>query len=255
MSGGEAGGAGTGRAGAGREAGGAETGRAGAEGVLRILAPTPGATRVVLVRHGEAVCNVSHVVGGPEGDTGLTDLGRRQVAALAGRLRTTGELDDATALYASVLPRAIETAGLLRGVVGPGTLEIEQDCGLCELHTGQSDGLTWQEVIDTFGVPDWDVDEDAMLAPGGESWAEFVKRSATAVQSVAERHPGELVVAAVHAGVIESTIISFLGITRGVYRRGWLRIVHASLTEWEWVPTESRWVLLRFNDAYGIPRV
>ena len=36
-------------------------------------------------------------------------------------------------------------------------------------------------------------------------------------------------------------------------RRGWTRIVHASLTEWEWVPTESRWVLIRFNDACGIP--
>ena len=36
-------------------------------------------------------------------------------------------------------------------------------------------------------------------------------------------------------------------------KRGWLRIQHASLTEWEWEPTESRWVLIRFNDACGIP--
>ncbi len=62
-------------------------------------------------------------------------------------------------------------------------------------------------------------------------------------------HPGELVVAAVHAGVIEATMISFLGVSPDVYRRGWVRIVHASMTEWEWVPGEDRWVLLRFNDA------
>jgi hypothetical protein len=39
-----------------------------------------------------------------------------------------------------------------------------------------------------------------------------------------------------------------------VYRRGWVRIVHASMTEWEWVPSEGRFVLLRFNDSAGVPR-
>jgi probable phosphoglycerate mutase len=232
-------------------------GRAGAEGVLRIFAPTPGATRIVLVRHGEAVCNVTHVVGGVKGDTGLTELGRRQVSALAARLAETGELRGATALYSSVLPRAVETAGLLRPVVGggdDGQLELVQQCDLCELHTGEADGMVWQEVIDTYGVPDWNVDEMAPLAPGGESWAAFVQRSSGAVRALVERHPGELVVAAVHAGVIESTMISFLGITRDIYRRGWLRTLHASMTEWEWVPDDARWILLRFNDACGIPR-
>ena len=38
-------------------------------------------TRLVLVRHGEAECNVAGIVGGPQGCTGLTDLGRVQAAA------------------------------------------------------------------------------------------------------------------------------------------------------------------------------
>jgi probable phosphoglycerate mutase len=140
------------------------------------------------------------------------------------------------------------------GSSGHGSLDIRQQCDLCELHTGEADGMTWQEVIDTFGVPDWNVDETTTLAPGGESWAEFVGRSSGAVRALAEQHPGEQVVAAVHAGVVEATMISFLGITRDIYRRGWLRTLHASMTEWEWVPSESRWILLRFNDACGIPR-
>ena len=49
-------------------------------------------------------------------------------------------------------------------------------------------------------------------------------------------------------------MINFLGVTPEVYRRGWLRIVHASMTEWEWMPSEDRFVLLRFNDSCGIPR-
>ncbi len=229
----------------------------GPAGVLRIFPPENGASRIVLIRHGEAECNVSRVVGGPKGCTGLTDLGRRQVAMLADRLYESGELREATALYSSVLPRAVETAERLRPVVGPGPKALGpviERCDLCELHPGESDSLTWDEVVSSFGVPDWDRDPSVPLAPGGESWSEFVIRASEAVRAVVAEHPGELVVAAVHAGVIEATMIAFLGVTPEIYRRGWVRIVHASMTEWEWVPAEDRWILLRFNDSCGVPR-
>jgi probable phosphoglycerate mutase len=229
-------------------------GKTGAEGVLRVFAPVPGATRIVLIRHGEAVCNVDGVVGGKLGCRGLTEKGRQQIGALADRLKGSAELRDATALYSSVLPRAVETAELLRDVIGADgvRLALEQQCELCELHPGESDNMTWQEVIDTFGVPDWNVDETKPIAPGGESWASFRPRAAAAVQALAERHPGETVVAVVHAGVIEATMIEFLGIPPRVYKRGWLRIPHASMTTWEWLPPETRWVLVRFSDSYGV---
>jgi len=224
------------------------------EGVLRIFPPASGVSRIVLVRHGEAQCNLNRVVGGQKGCTGLTDLGRRQVAALADRLYDTGELRRATALYSSVLPRAVETAERLRPVVGPGPAAlgpVREDCELCD--PGDCDGMVWEAVVETFGVPDWDRDPGVPIAPGGESWTEFVVRASDGVQRLVERHPGELVVAAVHAGVIEATMIRFLGVLPDVYRRGWVRIVHASMTEWEWVPSEERWILLRFNDACGVP--
>jgi 2,3-bisphosphoglycerate-dependent phosphoglycerate mutase len=227
------------------------------EGVLRIVAPAEGASRIVLVRHGEAECNVNGIVGGRQGCSGLTDLGQRQIAALADRLYESKELREATALYSSVLPRAIETAERLRPVVGPGPNAlgpVRRRCDLCELHPGEADGMAWDDYIATFGVPDWDRDPSRPLAPGGESWSKFVVRASDAVRDVVRTHPGELVVAAVHAGVIEATMISFLGVSSDVYRRGWVRIVHASMTEWEWVPGEERWVLLRFNDSGGVPR-
>ncbi len=227
-------------------------------GVLRIVPPQAGASRIVLVRHGEAECNINHVVGGLKGCTGLTDLGRRQVAALADCLYESGELREATTLYASVLPRAVETAARLRPVVGPGPQALGpviERCDLCELHPGQCDGMPWEEVVEVFGVPEWDQDPGVPIAPGGESWTEFVARASGAVRDVVAGHPGELVVAAVHAGVIEATMISFLGVPPTTYRRGWLRIAHASMTEWEWVAADDRWVLLRFNDSCGVPRV
>jgi probable phosphoglycerate mutase len=224
--------------------------------VLRVFPPVPGATRVVLIRHGEAECNLNRVIGGVKGCTGLTNRGRVQVAALADRLYESGELRQATTLYSSVLPRAVETAERLRPVVGPGPKAlgaVVERCDLCELHPGESDGRTWDEVVEVYGVPDWDRDPDVPIAPGGESWSGFVTRASQAVRALAGRHPGELVVAVVHAGVIEASMISFLGVPSDVYRRGWVHIVHASMTEWAWVPSEDRWILMRFNDACGIP--
>ena len=227
------------------------------EGVLRIFPPEEGAARIVLIRHGEAECNLNRVVGGPKGCTGLTDLGRSQVAALADRLYESGELREATALYSSVLPRATETAERLRPVVGPGPTAlgpVRERADLSELHPGEADGLDWNDVTERFGVPDWDIDPTVPIAPAGESWSGFVARASGAVRAVLREHPGELVVAAVHAGVIEATMIDFLGVSPEVYRRGWVRIVHASMTEWEWVPSEDRFILLRFNDSCGVPR-
>ncbi len=227
------------------------------EGVLRIFPPEEGASRIVLVRHGEAECNLNRIVGGREGCTGLTALGRLQVAALADRLHDSGELRQATALYSSVLPRAVETAERLRPVVGPGPTAlgpVRQRCDLCELHPGDCDGMDWKDVVEKFGVPDWDNDPTAPIAPGGESWSAFVARSSGAVREVLRQHPGELVVAAVHAGVIEATMIDFLGVPPEIYRGGWVRIVHGSMTEWEWIPSEDRFILLRFNDSCGVPR-
>jgi probable phosphoglycerate mutase len=223
------------------------------EGVRRVAARSEGTARIVLVRHGEAVCNVSGVVGGQMGCTGLTDLGRRQVRAVADRLERTGELGVVDALYASVLPRAIETAGILASALKVDPSQITQDCDLCELHPGEADGMRWQQVIDAFGVPDWDNDPELLIAPGGESWTGFVARVSRTLQGLAQRHAGEVVVAAVHAGVIEASLIGLLQIPPAAGRRGWVRIGHASLTEWEWEPKGSRWVLVRVADAYGVP--
>ena len=72
---------------------------------------------------------------------GLSDTGREQVGRLRDRLLDTGELAEASALYASVMPRAIETAELLAPALGG--LEVRPECDFCEGHPGEADGLTW----------------------------------------------------------------------------------------------------------------
>jgi broad specificity phosphatase PhoE len=224
---------------------------------IRTIGPRPSeATRMVLVRHGEAVCNVSGVCGGPLGCAGLTDLGRRQVALLADRLALTGELAGADALYASVLPRAIETAELLAPALVAPDAEGERakppvpilECGLCELHPGEADGLGWSEFTERFGSLDWDADPHEPIAPGGESWAGFVNRVSGALDTLSARQVGQLVVVACHAGVIEASLLAKLPVAGGLEgARLQLRTNHASLTTWE--VGGGRWRLLGYNDT------
>ena len=225
---------------------------------IRTMAPQPPITaaRMVLVRHGEAVCNVSGVCGGPLGCQGLTERGHLQVEGLRDRLAASGELAGADALYASVLPRAVETAELLAPAlrsVGPGSklgppLDVVSECGLCELHPGDADGLSWSEFTARFGALDWDDDPGQPIAPGGESWTGFVNRVSASLDKLAVDHPGQLVVVACHAGVIEASLLAKLPIANGLDgARLQLRTAHASMTTWE--VDNDRWRLLAYNDS------
>jgi probable phosphoglycerate mutase len=222
-----------------------------------MAAVAPKATRLVLIRHGEAVCNVAGVCGGPRGCQGLTERGRGQVRTLRDRVRRTGELAGADALYASVLPRAVETAELLAPALvatdpasgGRAPVpEVVTECGLCELHCGEADGLSWGEFSERFPTLDWDVDPDQAIAPGGESWTGFVNRVAGTLDVLATAHPGQLVVVACHAGVIEASLLSKLPVVGGdAGARLQLRTHHASMTTWE--VADGRWRLLGYNDT------
>jgi probable phosphoglycerate mutase len=234
-------------------AGGPPTGSAPPAGMRTVPAAVPGATRIVLIRHGEAVCNVSGVCGGRVGCTGLTANGRHQVEALRDRLVATGELAGTDVLYSSVLPRAIETAELIApalvpvGSGGP-VPEPIRECDLCELHPGEADGLTWQEFTVKFATLDWDVDPDQPIAPGGESWTGFVNRVDRILTTLAARHPAQLVVVACHAGVIESSLLAKMPVVGGLEgARLQLRTTHASMTTWE--VDAGRWRLAAYNDA------
>ena len=201
-------------------------------------------TRLVIIRHGEAVSNAEDLVAGHDGCRGLTPRGRLQMAALADRLRRTGELERATALYSSVLRRAVETAEILRVVLGDAA--YEETCMLCERHPGEADGLTWAEYDERYGPLLPGESPERPLSPGGESWLELLDRAEDALYGLAEAHPGELVVISGHGGIISASLIRFLGLPS----HGGMARFHpdnSSMTEWAF--TGARWWLVRFNDA------
>ena len=202
-------------------------------------------TRLAIIRHGEAFANVDEVIGGHKGCRGLTPRGVAQVEVLAERLARTGELAGAAAVWTSVLPRAIETASILVPALGvPG---FERSCAFCERHPGEADGITWAEYTERYqrrGLPG--DDPEFPTSPGGESWIDFLDRAAAALTAAASANPGRLVVVVSHGGVIDSSMIRFLGLAEhgNVVR---LHPANTSITEWH--HTGSRWRLVRYNDA------
>lgn len=204
-------------------------------------------TRLVLVRHGEADCNVAKRFGGPLGCTGLSTHGRHQVERLRDRLARTGELADTSALYASTLPRAIETGEILNEVIGH--LELVADERLCELHPGEADNMTFVDYTSTYfaeGSGRWRDDPSVPTAPGGESWTGFLDRVEAALVDLTDRHAGGTVVIACHGGVVDASMLRFLKMDEQ-YRAARFITENASMTEW--TRRGDRWRLVRYNDA------
>ena len=202
-------------------------------------------TRLLLVRHGQSVAQVEGVIGGQKGCRGLSDLGRVQVRRLADRWRKLEVTADV--LVSSTLPRAVETAEILAEVFG---LPIEQHEGLCEIVPGECDGMRWSDFQEQFRSEDYRWDPHTPLGPGAESWVAFMDRVSSTITEIVERHHGRTVVAAVHGGVVDGSIVHFLGLPRDAGNV--LDSNNASVTEWEhserpWRPGAG-WRLRRFND-------
>ena len=201
--------------------------------------------RLILVRHGDAHAGFHGVVGGLTGCSGLTPLGRRQAEALRDHMSRSGRVR-ADALVSSVLPRAVETAQIIAPGLG---LQLgAQECDLCEVHTGEADGLTWAEYGTRYGSFDMTAEPNRVFAPGGESWNSFHDRVRLTLERLTRDHAGETVVTVCHAGVIMASLRLLLGIPHpGTGAQ--LRPSNTGLTEWEYDEDLDRWTLHSFNDA------
>jgi probable phosphoglycerate mutase len=185
-------------------------------------------------------------------NTGLTELGRAQAAALGDYLQAHARIT-ADAQLASTLPRAVETAQLIAPALGFDA--VEQHCDLCEVHTGEADGLEWAEYGTRYGSFLMDAEPDRVFAPEGESWNTFHERVESMLERVAREYEGQTVVAVCHAGVIMASLRTLLGMPRsGVH--GGLRPSNTGLTEWEHDETTRLWTLHSFNETpHLIPTV
>lgn len=205
-------------------------------------------TQLYLIRHGEAVSNVEPLIAGMRGDTGLTPLGVAQAERLRDRLAATGEIA-ADVLIASTLPRARQTAEIVAPALG---LSIIWDDEVQELRPGEADGLSLAEFRERYGSPEYEANPFRPLSPGGESWASFLVRVATAYQRIVSAHDGKRIVIVCHGGVIDASFQVFGEMNLLAPKRLDFDTRNTSITHWQRHQREGhppRWRLMRYNDA------
>src|SRR5579875_2114382 len=206
----------------------------------RFTAP-PGATTLLLIRHGESAAarddQPFELVGG-HGDPPLHPQGRAQAALLAERLGR----ESITAAYVTTLRRTVETAQPLLDRLG---LQAEVEPDLREVFLGEWENEKYRRYMaerHPLAMRVWQ-EERWDLIPGAEPAEQFAGRVGAAVERIAARHPDELVAVFTHGGVIGAILalatrsrpFAFVGADNG------------SISEL--VLMADRWVLRSYNDT------
>ncbi|GLZ36394.1 histidine phosphatase family protein [Actinokineospora sp. NBRC 105648] len=204
-------------------------------------APPPGATELLLIRHGESAPARPEapfpLVDG-QGDPELAPDGRVQADRIGERL--AGERIDA--IYVTSLRRTAETAAPLARALGL-TPKTEPD--LREVHLGEWEGGIFRRKV-AEGDPlalrmraeqRWDV------IPGAETAEAFARRVRAGVERLAGAHPGERLAVFTHGGVIAQVIAHASGSTPFAF----LGADNGSLSHV--VVDGAAWHVRRFNDT------
>ena len=156
---------------------------------------------VCLVRHGQSMSNAACVWQG-QGNSPLSDTGRTQVEGLSHALR--GQPYDL--VLSSDLSRAADTAKA-SGV------EVEHDRAWREIHVGDWEGLTMEQVVERFPEQMEALKARQTFAiGGGESWPEVFARADASLAALRARLPdGGRAIVFTHGGIIAALVSGLLG--------------------------------------------
>ena len=207
------------------------------------FSPPPGATEILLVRHGESAPHVEgesfDLVDG-HGDPPLAPGGWEQAKLAAQRLIDTGER--IAAVYVTTLQRTHQTAEPLLEYL---EMEATEIADLREVFLGDWEGGEFRKrVADADPIAQrmyveqrWDV------IPGAEPAHQFENRVRRGIERIATDHPDELVVAVVHGGVIGQ----IMNIATGSTGFAFTGADNASISHI--VVDGDRWVVRCWNDT------
>lgn len=170
--------------------------------------------KLILIRHAETTHNAGGFVQG-RADIPLSDLGRRQAAALASSF--VGQAIGA--IYASPLSRARETADAVGKALGI-PVAVEDD--LQEMDIGEMEGLSSVEMRERFSafLHTWAGPEGPTTPmPGGERLIDVQARAWRVIERLRRDHEGETVAVVSHNFVILSLTCQAIGLPLTSFRR------------------------------------
>jgi broad specificity phosphatase PhoE len=164
-------------------------------------------TEILLVRHGQSEGNEGGRFGG-HGPTPLTALGRRQAGATARALAAEGGL---SAIFASDLPRALQTAEPIVAATG---IAMRTTPALRERHVGVFTGMTFAEAEaahpDIFAAM-MRRDPDA-CPPEGESSHDCLLRAGAFFDEITARFSTGRVLLVSHAFTLNMLVRRLMGL-------------------------------------------
>lgn len=150
-------------------------------------------TTIYLTRHGETEWNIQHRMQGRL-DSPLTELGKRQ-ALLLGKRLADRPID---VIYSSTAPRAIATAGLIKGERSIPTYTHE---GFCEMSLGEWEGKKVSVLKETEqeNCLNFLYHPQLFVPPkGAESFEELQQRLLAALTEVARKHRDQSILVVSH---------------------------------------------------------
>ena len=196
--------------------------------------------RLYLVRHGSTDSNSTGVMRGWTNDP-LSPLGQAQARLTARYLQTLAPVE---CIYASDLPRAIQTAEI---IAAAWRAPVQTRADLRELNLGKLEGRTEGELWEYFAKQSGEKNDLAkinqVVFPGGEAVAQFLARTRKALGEILASHT-------------DSALIVSHGVQTMVALGGWFekdllqwnrfRVDNCSISEIAFDPAPR---LVRVNDT------
>src|SRR5947209_7320493 len=163
-------------------------------------------THLYIIRHGQALSAVEKTIA----NTRLSPLGVKQAEHLRDRLAATGEIK-ADVLISSTMKRAHHTAEIIAPALGLPILFDEQ---IEEWRDGEEgEKLSVEEYQRRFDAVPMDEKPYMYIAPGAESWVEFMLRVGRAIHRIIHEHEGKTIVLVCHGGIVDASFFVFLGMS------------------------------------------
>lgn len=165
-----------------------------------------------MVRHGRTP-TTGKVLPGRAAGLHLADSGKAEAEAVAKRI---AEIKGVSAIYASPLERARETAAPIGKILGQ---KVNIHKGLLECDFGDWTGA---QLTALMKKPEWTTVQKAPSTfrfPNGESFTEMQQRMVSALDDIRAKHSGGIVVCVSHADPIKAAVAHAMGTHIDLFQR------------------------------------
>jgi broad specificity phosphatase PhoE len=181
--------------------------------------------KMFLIRHGLTEWNKLNRFQGSS-DISLCGEGIEQAMKISNKLKDF----NFEAIYSSDLSRAYETA---QYVARPHGIEIEKVPEFREIHFGEWEGLTKEEIIELkeFDFIKWKASPHNTEFPGEGNFEEVRRRIEIGTRKILDTNKKGNIVIVSHGGSLKILIMSLLGIDMNAYNKFWLGNTSLSIIE------------------------